>query len=90
MRLRTVRLDQNSESALQDIIKLTGLPASEIFRESIIVYKDRLTEQQPKKTPYEIYLSLGDIPGSKDIPPASESRKNVQKILNKKLKSKTE
>lgn len=86
MSVRTIRLDPNSEKILHHVMEITGLPMSKIFKEGLMVLEKQLLENPPKKNAYEIYRSLGAIPGDDKIPPATGVRKGVRAALRRKYK----
>ena len=75
-----MRLDDEAEAALRQIRDRTGLPISEALKRGLRSLQKEINEQ-PTKTPYEIYKSLGPIPGGNAIAPAS----NYKTALREKL-----
>lgn len=86
MSVRTVRLDQNSEKILHHVIEMTGLPISKVIKEGLKAFEKQLMMQSFEKTPYEIYKSLGPIPGDEKTPPSTDVRKAVRAVLRRKYK----
>jgi hypothetical protein len=84
MGLRTVRLDDDTEEVLEQLVKRTGLSSSAVFKEGLLALRDRLVEQ-PRRTPYEIYEELDLGPGGYAIAPSTETRRGVQQALQGKL-----
>ena len=84
MGLRTVRLDDDTEEVLEQLVKRTGLSISAVFKEGLFVLRDRLGDQ-PRRTAYEIYEELDLGPGGYAIAPSTETRRGVQQAIRRKL-----
>lgn len=85
MGLRTVRLDEDTEKVLEQIVKGTGLSISAVFKEGLLALRDRLSAQ-PRRSPYDIYEELDLGPGGYAIAPSTETRRAVQEALRRKLR----
>jgi Ribbon-helix-helix protein, copG family len=57
MGLRTVRLDEDTEKVLEQLVKETGLSISAIFRDGLLALRGHLSET-PRRLPFEIYETL--------------------------------
>lgn len=84
MASRTVRLDEDTEEVLEQLVKGTGLSISAVLKQGLIALKDRLAAQ-PQRTPYEIYKELDLGPGDDTIAPSTETRRGVQEAILRKL-----
>lgn len=85
MAIRTVRLDEETEAALREVRKLTGLPISEVLKQGVHALRERAKSQQ-RPTPYEIYKSLTVGPGGWAIDSSDQIRRGLTQALKKKLK----
>ena len=83
MATRTVRLDDEAEAALRQIRERTGLPISEALKRGLRSLQKEIDEQ-PTRTPFEVYQALGPIPGGHAIAPASNYRKALREKLRRK------
>ena len=83
MATRTVRLDDEAEAALLKIREATGLPISEALKRGLRSLQKQINEE-PTRTPFEIYEALGPIPGGSAIAPASNYRKALREELRRK------
>ncbi|MGH8063882.1 MAG: hypothetical protein ACRERE_01330 [Candidatus Entotheonellia bacterium] len=57
MGVRTVRLDNEAEKALEQIRRLAGLSISGTFKRGLLLLRDDLV-QKAQRTPYDIYAEL--------------------------------
>lgn len=84
MSVRTVRLDNDTENTLQQLVQATGLSISAVFKRGLHSLRQELSsELQP--TPYEIYRELDLGPGGYAIAPSTETRRGVQEAIRRKL-----
>jgi len=83
MATRTVRLDAEAEAALARIRETTGLPISEALKQGLRALQERV-ENNPARTPYDIYSELDLGPGGYAIAPSTDVRRGVRKALRKK------
>ena len=83
MATRTVRLDDEAEDALRQIRERTGLPISEALKRGLRSLQKEINEQ-PARTPFEIYQALGPIPGGNAIAPARDYKRALREKLRKK------
>jgi len=84
MATRTVRLDDEAEDALREIRKRTGLPISEALKRGLRLLKKEVSQAPPPQTAYEVYRSLGPIPGGSAIAPADNYKEALREKLRKK------
>lgn len=85
MATRTVRLDEEAEHVLQQIVQTTGWSMSAALKRGILALRENLS-QQHQKTPYEVYQELDLGPGGYAIAPSTDTRRGVQAALRRKLK----
>ena len=99
MGVRTVRLDEESEKALQEIMAATGLTASaalkrgletmrrqldvRTIKEPAVAYETRPT--QKTDTAFAIYEKLDLGPGGYSRAPSTEVRRGVSDAIREKL-----
>lgn len=84
MALRTVRLDDDTEKILEQLVDGTGQSISTVLKQGLLALRDQMAVQ-PEKTPYEIYEELDLGPGGYAIAPSTETRRGVQAALRRKL-----
>lgn len=84
MGVRTVRLDQETEEALQEVLGATGLSASAAFKQGVLALRRQLSSPTTA-SPYEIYAMLDLGPGGYARAPSTETRRGVQEAIREKL-----
>ena len=84
MGTKSVRLDDEAEQALEQIVQATGLSVSGALKQGLLALRSRL-EQQTTHTPYEIYAKLDLGPGGYAIAPSTEVRRGVREAIRRKL-----
>jgi hypothetical protein len=84
MSSRTVRLDEDTERVLEDLVRETGLSISAVFKRGLLALHDQQSQQTPR-TAYEIYEGLDLGPGGYAIAPSTEARSGVKEALRRKL-----
>jgi hypothetical protein len=85
MAVRTVRLDDDSEKILKELIMETGLSISTLLKEGLIVLRERRAKAAPRRMAWEIYEELDLGSGGYAIAPSTEVRRGVQEAIRKKL-----
>jgi hypothetical protein len=85
MAIRAVRLDEESERALRDIVKATGLPMSAALKEGLLVLRERLSKRIGSR-PIDVYRRLDLGPGGYAIAPSTRTRHGVRSALRRKLR----
>lgn len=83
MRTRTVRLDEETEQVLQQVLQATGMSPSAALKKGIFALRNELA-QHTKRTPYEIYRALDLGPGGYALAPSSDTRRGMQEALRRK------
>ncbi|MBI3757099.1 MAG: hypothetical protein HY267_03900 [Deltaproteobacteria bacterium] len=85
MSTRTVRLDEETEQVLDQIVQMTGMSISAAFKKGLLALQQEVTTQV-QRTPYDIYKNLDLGPGGYAIAPSTQVRHGVQTAIKKKLK----
>jgi len=83
MGTKTIRLDDETEQILQQIIRSTGLTISGALKKGLFVLH-REIDQNTRRAPYDIYRELDLGPGGYAIAPSTQIRQGVRKVLQKK------
>lgn len=84
MATRTVRLDDEAESALKEVREATGLPISEALKRGLRSLREQV-RNRASLTPYDIYSELDMGPGGYAIAPSRDTKRGVRQALRKKL-----
>jgi hypothetical protein len=81
--LRTVRLEPETERALAEIQRETGLSASAAIRRGVVALRERLRERG-SASPWEIYAKLELGPGGHARAPARKAKQALRATLGRK------
>ena len=81
--MRTVRLDDDAERALERLRKLTGLSISEVLKRGLAAY-EQLASRGGQVRPYDIYARLDLGAGGWSIGAASEAKRAVRQAIRRK------
>lgn len=84
MATRTVRLDDEAETALKEIRDATGLPISAALKEGLRTLQAQV-KQQSARSPYDVYRSLDIGPGGTAVAASTDVRVGVVRAIRKKL-----
>ena len=84
MGTRTVRLDDEAEAALDEIVRGTGLSISGALKQGLITLRENLAKQG-HQFPYDIYATLDLGPGGYAIAPSTDARRGMQEAIRRKL-----
>ena len=84
MATRTVRLDDEAETALKEIRDATGLPISAALKEGLRTLQAQV-KQQSARSPYDVYRSLDIGPGDTAVAASTDVRAGVVRAIRKKL-----
>jgi hypothetical protein len=84
MSIRTVRLDDETEKVLEQIVKTTQLSISDTLKKGLFALREDLS-QKAHRLPYDIYKKLDLGPGGYAIAPSTDTRRGVRKAIQKKL-----
>ena len=79
MATRTVRLDDEAERILEQLVRATGLSISAVFKQGLLAYREQIA-----RPAYEIYEELDLDPGGYALAPSTETRHGVQEALRRK------
>lgn len=85
MGIRTVRLDDETEKALEQIVTATGLSVSGAMKKGLLVLRNEVA-REAERVPYDIYKELDLGPGGDAIAPATQTRRGVRTALRRKLR----
>jgi hypothetical protein len=85
MATRTIRLDEEAESALRQIRQATGLQVSEAVTRGLRALEPDLAGKKDQM-PYEVYRRLDLGPGGYTALPSTETRRGVTEAVRKKLR----
>jgi hypothetical protein len=82
--IRTVRLDEETERALREVRRATGLPISEALKRGLrSLQKD--VRQEASRRPYDIYRELDLGSGGYATAPSRDAKRAVRRAIEKKL-----
>lgn len=84
MATRTVRLDDETEKILDQLVRSTGLSISAVLKKGLLTLRERL-EEPSDRSAWDLYEELDLGPGGYSIAPSTESRRGVQEALRRKL-----
>ena len=85
MSTRTVRLDEETEQVLDQIMQMTGMSISAAFKKGLLALRQEVASEI-QRTPYDIYKKLDLGPGGYAIAPSTQVRRGVQAAIKQKLK----
>jgi hypothetical protein len=83
MASRTVRLDDDTERVLKQLVEGTGLSISAVFKEGILALRDRMAAK-PKRSAYDVYRELDLGPGGYASAPSTETRQGAREAIRRK------
>lgn len=83
MATRTVRLDAEEERVLEELVRKTSLPVSDVLRRGLRALQREAVEKAPRK-PFEIYRHLDLGPGGYARHPATESHRGAREAVMRK------
>lgn len=84
MATRTVRLDDEAEEILAQLMHKTGLSISELIKKGLFALRECL-ETPSDRSAWDLYEKLDLGPGGYSINPSTESRRGIQEALRRKL-----
>jgi hypothetical protein len=85
MGIRAVRLDEESEKVLAQIVTVTGLSVSAAMKKGLLVFRNEVV-REARRVPYDIYQELDLGPGGYAVAPATQVRRGVQAVVRRKLR----
>ncbi|MBI4815147.1 MAG: ribbon-helix-helix protein, CopG family [Deltaproteobacteria bacterium] len=83
MATRTVRLDEESEAALDEIIRETGKPISWALKQGLLVFRAELMRPSARSA-FEIYSELDLGPGGYASAASTDTRRAARDAIRKK------
>ena len=83
MATRTVRLDDEAETTLERLRRVTGLSISEVVKRGLAAYETQALPQTSRR-PYDIYRELDLGPGGDATAPAREAKSAVADAIRRK------
>ena len=84
MSTRTVRLDDESEQVLHNLVRNTGLTISAVFKRGLLALEQQL-DREASRSPYQIYEDLDLGKGGYAVAPSTETRRGVAEAIRRKL-----
>jgi len=84
MAVRTVRLDDDTEKILDQLVEGTGMSISALLKQGLLALQDQMSPQ-PQRAAYEIYEELDLGPGDYAVAPSTETSRGVQAAIRRKL-----
>lgn len=84
MGTRTVRLDEESEQALDEVRQHTGLSVSAALKQGLLVLRDEVA-RRATTTPYDVYQDLDLGPGGYASTDSSRVREGVVEAVKRKV-----
>lgn len=85
MGIRTVRLDEETEKALEQVVTATGLSVSAAMKKGLLVLRNEVA-QEARRIPYDVYKDLDLGPGGYAVAPATQTRRGVKAAIRRKLR----
>jgi hypothetical protein len=85
MSTRTVRLDDESERILAEIVGAKRLSVSVALKQGLVALRDSLSAEGPVRTPYSIYRSI-DLGSGEKLPPARSAKRELRRLLREKAR----
>lgn len=85
MATRTVRLDDEAESALKEVQEATGLPISEALKRGLHALRNEV-RQTAARTPHDVYRHLDLGAGGYAVAPSTDTKRAVRTAVKKKLR----
>lgn len=85
MAIRTVRLDEETEKALAQVVTATGLSVSAALKKGLLSLRNEVA-QQARRIPYDVYKELDLGPGGYSVAPATQTRRGVRAAIRRKLR----
>ena len=79
---RSVRLDEETEGLLEDLVSRTGLSVSEVLKSGVSALHQQLRDK-PRPSAWEFYRELDLGPGGYAIAPARDAKRAVAEQIRK-------
>ncbi|HEX5715347.1 MAG TPA: hypothetical protein VF179_04260 [Thermoanaerobaculia bacterium] len=84
MATRTVRLDEETEKILEQLVQTTGVSISAVLKQGLIAFREQVAHPVGHSA-YEIYEELDLGQGGHALAPSTEARRGVQEALRRRL-----
>ena len=84
MRIRAVRLDEETEEALTQIVTATGVSVSAAMKKGLLVLRNDVV-REGRRVPYDVYKELDLGPGGDAVAPAAHTRRGVRSAIDRKI-----
>lgn len=81
MATRTVRLDQETEKQLDEVVRRTGLTTSAVLKKGIRELHRQIAQ---RPTAWEVYSKLDLGPGGYAIAPSDQAKRAVREVIRRK------
>jgi hypothetical protein len=85
MGIRTVRLDEDTEKVLAEVVTVTGLSVSAAMKKGLLALRNTAV-REVQRVPYDIYKELDLGPGGYAVAPATRTRRAVRAAVRRKLR----
>ena len=85
MGIRAVRLDDETEKALTQIVTATGLSVSAAMKKGLLVLRNDVV-RDARRLPYGIYKELDLGPGGDAVAPATQTHRGVRSAIRRKVR----
>jgi hypothetical protein len=82
MATRTVRLDQECEDALEEVVRATDLPISAVLKQGVVLVRDRIRAESGAE-PFAIYESIDLGEGGYARAPARRAKTAIRRLLKR-------
>ena len=85
MGIRWVRLDEETERALTQIVTATGLSVSAAMKKGLLALRNDVV-REAHRVPYDVYKGLDLGSGGDAVAPATQTRRGVRSAIRRKLR----
>jgi hypothetical protein len=85
MSTRTVRLDDDSERILAELLRAKRLSVSAALKQGLVALREALLEQGPVTTPYSIYRTI-DLGNGGALASARSAKREIRSLLKRKTR----
>lgn len=83
MPLHSVRFDEQTEEALEEVCEVTGASVSVALKRGIVALRDGLVAK-PARRPIQIYETLDLGPGGNARAPARKAKQAMRELMRQK------
>jgi hypothetical protein len=85
MASRTVRLDEEAESALREIRGATGMTASQALKNGLLALRSRVRGER-RSVAWDVYERIDRGPGGYASTPARDAKRGAREAIRRKHK----